>query len=133
MKPSPQLAHAFGHFRWGGRYEDRVTGSRAAKPVLAATEFSWILVGASTVGQQNSVHLPNEPVGEWEAVVDAVQAMFERGDVAGHLGDVINRDAWCLFRLEQEEVGKRGFRAFDLGGQHGLLPHICIEEEVRIR
>jgi hypothetical protein len=91
-----------------------------------------MLVGSAALGNQDPLNLPDEPVREGEAVADALQAVLQGGDVAGHLYDVVHRDAWHLVQLEEKQVRERGLRALDLRGEDGLLADVRIEEELSI-
>ena len=46
---------------------------------------------------------------------------------------VVERRAGRFLQLEEQEVGKRGLGALDLGREHRLTPDVGIEEKVRIR
>ncbi len=74
------------------------------------------------------MHLPDQAVGEWKAFAQAAQPMVEGGHIVGHLDDVVEGHAGRLLQLEQQQVGKRGLRPFDLGGEDGLLADIGVQE-----
>lgn len=59
--------------------------------------------------------------------------MLGGGDVVGHLHHIVQWRAGDLLKFEEEEIGKGGLCALDLRGEHGLAPHIGVEEEMRIR
>jgi hypothetical protein len=42
------------------------------------------------------------------------------------------RGAGRLFDLEEQQVGERRLRALDLRGEHRLLAHVAVEEEVGV-
>src|SRR5262245_41469473 len=62
-----QRAHAIlnvGGWRWN---EMRVSGPRAANPVLRATEFARRLLAPSASREQFGMHFPDETIGKREA------------------------------------------------------------------
>jgi len=79
------------------------------------------------------VGLPDQAIGQREPFVQAREAVVERGDVVGHLDDVVQRHARRFVELEQEQVGERGLRALDLRRQHRLLAHVGVEEQGLVR
>ena len=68
-----------------------------------------------------------------KAAAQARQAVVERRDVARDLDDVVEGHAGRLVDLEEQEVGERRLRPLDLGGEHRLLAHVGVEEEVGVR
>jgi hypothetical protein len=55
--------------------------------------------------------------------------LLQAGHIAGDFDDVVKRNAGCFLQLEQQQIGKRGLSALDLGGQQGLTPHLGVEEQ----
>ena len=79
------------------------------------------------------MHFAQQAVREWEAVADAGYAVLEGSDVIGDFDHVIERRAWSLGQLEQEEIGEGRLSALDLRGQHRFTPDVRVEKEVRVR
>jgi hypothetical protein len=59
--------------------------------------------------------------------------VFQSAHVARHLEHVVEWGAGRLLHLEEQQVGERRLRALDLRGEHGLLAHVAVEEEVGVR
>jgi hypothetical protein len=79
------------------------------------------------------VDFADEPVREREALTQTPQAVLQCRDVVGDLDHIADRHARRFLQLEEEEVRQRGLCALDLGGKHGFLAHIRVEEEVLVR
>jgi hypothetical protein len=58
--------------------------------------------------------------------------MLESRDVAGHLGDVVERRPWSLFDLEEQQIRERRLGALDLGGEDRFLADVGVEKEGRV-
>ena len=61
MEEELQLAHALQHLFGRRRNEGRIARTGAADPVLAAPEFPRGLIAATTLGQQHTVDLAEQP------------------------------------------------------------------------
>jgi hypothetical protein len=73
--------------------------------------------------------LADETIREREALSKAFQPVFEGRDVVRDLDDVIERDPRRFVQLEEEKVGERRLRPFDLRGEHGLFADVGVKEE----
>ena len=60
------------------------------------------------------------------------QAVLQGCHVAGDLDHVVERNAGCFLQLEQQQIGEGRLGALDLGGEHGLAPHVGVEEQLGI-
>ena len=125
-----QRAHAGFDFLRRRGHELGVARPGAAEPVLAGAKFAGLLGRAAPARQQPGVDFAQQPVAQRKAFAQARQAVFQRGDVVGDLGDVVERYAGRLVELEHQQIGQRGLCAFDLAGEHGLAPHVGVEEKI---
>jgi hypothetical protein len=73
--------------------------------------------------------LADETIREREALLKTFHPVFEGRDVVGDFDDVVERDPGRFVQLEQEKVGERRLRPFDLRGEHGLFADGRVEEE----
>jgi hypothetical protein len=97
---------------------------------LRTPELAGLPFGSATVFQEYTVDLSDQSVREREAVSETAQAVFESGDVVGDLGHIVQRNTRRFLQFEQQQVGKRRLRAFDLRRKHCLLPHVGVEKQL---
>ena len=71
------------------RHEQGVARTGAPDPVLRAPELARLFRGTAPGSQDDLVHLADQTQRKWEAVADARDAMLDRGNVVGHLGDIV--------------------------------------------
>jgi hypothetical protein len=128
-----QIGHAIPHGRRWRRYKEGVAGARATDPVLAPAKLARLFLAPATAGEEAGVNLANEPYAQREALAQACETMLERRNVVRDLDHLVDRDARCLLHLEEEQVREGRLRAFDLGGEHGLLADVGVEKEIGVR
>src|SRR5690606_69168 len=104
-----------------------------ADPILGAPKLARVLAASSPAGQQNTVDLPDQAIREGKLFTKARQPVVERSNVIGDFDHVLEWHARRLVQLEKQKVGKRGLRAFDLGGEDGLLADVAVKEERLVR
>ena len=109
-----QVGDAIRDARPGRRHEHGVGWRSAADPVLGAAELAGLLAGSPAVTQQRAVHLPDQAGRYRQSFLDALEPDFQCGHVVGHFPNVVHRHAGCFVELEQQEVGQRRLRAFNL-------------------
>jgi len=75
VKKELEAIHALGDRvrRW--RNEGRVSGARAADPVLAPPEFTGLLIAPPAFRQEDSVDLSDQPEREGKTAAHPVEAM----------------------------------------------------------
>lgn len=128
-----QIRHALADPMRRRRHEVRRGRPAPADPVLGAPELARALARAAAPREQPAVDLADKPRRERETIPPHPrQAVFERRHVVRDLDHVVNRRARRPLHLEHEQVGERGLRPLDLGGEHGLLPHVGVEEDVGV-
>jgi hypothetical protein len=71
-------------------------------------------LAAATLGEQDLVNLAEEAIRDREPLAHPFDTVLECTDVARDFADVVERNAGRLIQLEQQQVGERGLRAFDL-------------------
>ena len=91
------------------------------------------MLATTALGQQDAVDFPEQPRRQGQPGLQQVQAMLERGNIVADFPHVLQRNAGHLIQLEQQQVGERRLRAFDHGGQHGLLADVHVEELRSVR
>ena len=126
--------HRRRRLRYGGGGTKRgVARAGAADPVLAAAELARApsrcrarARGACAwISRIRRAHSGKPPRRRAEAVL-------QRRDVVRDLHDVVERHAGGLLHLEEQQVGERGLRALDLGGEHRLLADVGVEEKIGV-
>lgn len=116
-----------------GRDEPGVGGAAAADPVLIAAELTQCLVGSADSFKQKLMGFTQQARGEGQARgLDRFDAVAHRNDVVGRLLDVCGGNARSGVALEEQEVGERRLRAFDLRGEHRLLADVRVEQRVGV-
>ena len=128
-----QRAHARLNLLGRGRDEVGIAGAGAADPVLAAAELAGLFFIAAALRHEGGVHFAEETVREREAFANARHAVLQGGDVIGDFHHVVERHAWSLGQLKEQEVGEGRLRALDLRGEHGLAPDVRVEKKMRVR
>ena len=76
------------------------------------------------------MHFAEQAVAEGKAAAQALQAVLQR--VHGQRGLPHIAEAGGRGGLAQQQVGERGLRPLDLGGEHGLTANVVVEEELRV-
>ena len=115
------------------RHEGGVARSRAADPHLGAADLARRLAAPAGMRHQHLVHPAQEPHRERQPTAERREPVLERGDAAADLARVFHRHARLLVDLEEQQVGQRRLRAFDLRRQHRLLAHEAVEQQRRVR
>lgn len=77
------------------------------------------------------MHFADEPQRQRKAATQARYSVFNRRDVVGNLGDVVEGDLRNFVVLEQQQVGEGGLRALDLRRQQSLFADLHVEKERR--
>ena len=132
VKEEFERAHAREDLVGRGRDEEGVAGARAGDPVLRGAEFAGLLFAAATFCEEHAMDFFDEAEGKRKTFGEALHAVLHRGDVVGHLGDVVQRGAAGGVVFEEQEFGEGGLRAFDLGREDGFLAHVGVEEELGV-
>lgn len=115
------------------RHEVGAARSRATDPVLRAPELARQLLAAPRAGHQLGVHLADQAVAERESLAQAHHGVAESSHIVRDLDDVVDRHAGHFVELEEQQVRERRLGALDLGREHGLAPHVGVEEEIGVR
>jgi hypothetical protein len=117
-----------------GGWRDEVGFPRpsTANPVLRATELAGEPVASPAAGDELAMDFADQPVRKGEAILEALKPMLQSRHIVGHLHHIVQRCAWSLFQLEQQEIGKGRLGALDLRRKHGFLPHVGVKEKMRI-
>ena len=87
---------------------------------------------AASRREQLRVHIADEVDVERGPGADALNAVFERGDVVGDFAHIIDGRARGVVELEEQQIRERRARALDLRGEQGLSTHERVEERVGI-
>lgn len=105
----------------------------AANPILAAAKFTGGFVATTAAGHEAGVHFPQQTVAEWKPLAKPSHAVFQGGDVIRDFHDIVEGCAGSFLQFKKQEIGERGLGALDLRREHGLAPHVGIEEKLGIR
>ncbi len=62
---------------------------------------------------------------------EQLDAAIHRRNVAGHLVDIVERDAGSRSVLVKKKVGQRRLSSLDLAREDGFLSHITVEKLIR--
>lgn len=128
-----QGPHALDDGIWWRRDVAYVAGAGAADPVLAATEFAWMLVRAAAIAQEGAMHFTDEAKRKGEALAEQLNAVFQGSCAVGDFPNVVHWDSGTAFGFVQQEVREGGLGSLDLRGKHSFFPNVGVEHVMWLR
>src|SRR5438105_39282 len=112
-----------------GRHEERIGGSRAVDPVLAATELSGSALLAADAAKELPVQLTDQTLAQRQ-VRQASHAVLQSTHVVEDLALVLGFDA--ELRFCREHLAQRRLGSFDPRARDRLAAKIGLDQEVRV-
>ncbi len=101
---------------------------------MGRAELTGMFVRAAYAGHEPLVKLEDQGIVEDAAVADLLDAILKRRDVVPDFLDVGGIGRRLLVHgLVFEDVGERGLRPLDAGGEHRLAAHVRSQEHMGIR
>ena len=129
MDEALQVRQQTGHLLRRWRHEGGIARSRAANPVLRATQFAGQLAGTSRPIEQPPMGLAQQANAERQAMRVAQLPLHpaEGALIVGDLLDIVGvADLQTGFLVKQ--VGQRGLGALDLRGEQCLLADGAVKQ-----
>ena len=133
MEETLERRHAPGHLGVRGRHEDGVSRAGPSDPVLREPELAGGSFAAPPARHQHAVDLADQAVRQRKPLPQPAQTVFEGGHVVRDFAHVVERNPRRLLHLEEQEVGQRRLRSFDLGRKHCFLAYVGVQEQLLVR
>jgi hypothetical protein len=106
-----ERVQAFHHFLWWWRDKCCVARPRASDPVLGFTEFTWTLLTAASLGQENLVNFSYQPQRE-----NSLANILSRQSPVARKNEAASRAPGVFLAVETLEVHTQ--QDFDCKGQN---------------